>query len=523
MHQLKYRIKNLAPLVISARYGDNNMVSTEKYIPGTSVLGLLAARFFKKEKVASETACQNDSFRRFFLDGQLKFGNAFILSKDKDGDEYPHYPTPFSIQKEKRGEGIYDLLLLEEDEEPDKATKSVGKFCDLEDEDIRFKDVNTDLNFHHARDSKTGAPEDGVIFNYESVASGQEFEGAISGSTDDLNLLLKIYGTKSWMGYIGRSKNAQYGKIRFEIKDDTPHTVSYTGCNSTKIALTLLSDTIIYNANGFSCTDKDVMAQYLGVTVKKAFFRKGDTENFVGVWRLKKPSENCFLAGSSFLLEITDADRQTLEAFQKTGIGERTHEGFGQCIFNWQKEEELQEQPWEAPTLPKPATPIPTATRTILEMLVKKAIHKQIKLDAMEDLSTFETEAKKHKSVPLPSNSLIGRLGSMIASMNCQRFTETLMNDKKGKKLRKTAIKQLDRCRNKNVTLLNFLIKKTVPIKEVLKQTTLSDVRQLCEEIGLSIEKDKVFEEGLYRVYFSTFFSMMRKAKRREDKNEFKK
>ena len=395
----------------------------------------------------------------------------------------------------------------------------------MKDKYIRVQDVENGLNFHHARDPETGAPKEGIIFNYESVTSDQEFEGTISGSADDLNSLLKIYGTGSWTGYIGRSKNAQYGKIRFEIKNDTPHTVSYNGCNSTETALTLLSDTIVYNANGFSCTDKDVMAQYLGVTVKKAFFRKGDTENFVGVWRLKKPSENCFLAGSSFLLEIADADRPKLEAFQKTGIGERTHEGFGQCIFNWQQEDELQDQPWEAPTLQKPATPIPAATQTILETLVKKAIRKQIKLDAMIDLNTFESEAKKYKSVLLPSNSLIGRLGSMIGSMDSQRFKDILKNDKnlKGKKLRQTAIKQLDRCRNKNLTLINFLIAKTVSIEKILEQTTLADVRQLCEEIGFSIEMDKAFEEELYRVYFSTFFSMMRKAKRQEEKNESKK
>ncbi|RLC13385.1 MAG: hypothetical protein DRI57_16310, partial [Deltaproteobacteria bacterium] len=58
---MRYRITNLAPLVISAKFGDRNMVTTEKYIPGTSVLGLLAKQVITKKNL-SDKAHENEDF-----------------------------------------------------------------------------------------------------------------------------------------------------------------------------------------------------------------------------------------------------------------------------------------------------------------------------------------------------------------------------------------------------------------------------------------------------------------------------
>lgn len=510
MHQLKFRVKNLAPLVFSAKFGDNNMVSTQKYIPGTSVLGMLAKRFLTKQNISSKNACQNEYFHKFFLSGQVCFNNAYIVFKDKDGEEFTHYPTPFSVQKEKRGHEIYDLLKFEED----KFTKHVENFCHLDSEYIRIKEVETSLNFHHARDSKTGAPKQGIIFNYESLASGQNFEGSISGNIDDLKHLKKMCGTE-FIGYAGRSKNAQYGKIQFEFLCPEPKPVNLKLDNTKEVSMTFVSDTIVYNKNGFSCTDKDVLETYLGLTIKKSFIKKGEIENFVGVWRLKKPSENCFLAGSGFLLEINNKkDMAKLEEFQKNGIGERTHEGFGQCVFDWQKEDELCELEYkpteESEDLEKPDNPVPETAKKVLKTLIRNAFLKKVELEAIDSSKNF-----KH----LPSNSLIGRLGSMSSNMNQKDFIDALKDEpekdakdnKKDtkKQLKETAKKQLKLCRNQEKTLLDFLIEKTINLQDICTSLRLNE---LCSEIGFMPESDKSFQDELSHVYFSAFFSMMRKS-----------
>ena len=77
-----------------------------------------------------------------------------------------------------------------------------------------------------------------------------------------------------------------------------------------------------------------------GVKVLKAFAKAGQAESFVGKWGLKKPLETCLLAGSCFLLDISDAEISKLIELERFGLGEKTNEGFGKCIFALQTTDE---------------------------------------------------------------------------------------------------------------------------------------------------------------------------------------
>ena len=106
MHQLRFRITNLAPLIISARYGDNNMVATLRYIPGTSVLGMLAARFIRLAKIPPDQVCMDEKFRNIFLEGYVNFGNAYI-SIEKMDNETEIFFRPRCLSGKKNREGGY--------------------------------------------------------------------------------------------------------------------------------------------------------------------------------------------------------------------------------------------------------------------------------------------------------------------------------------------------------------------------------------------------------------------------------
>ncbi len=62
----------------------------------------------------------------------------------------------------------------------------------MENGELLLKEVNVSLNFHHGRDREKGIPAENVIFNYESVSSGQSFEGLVRGSEKDLSELLNV-------------------------------------------------------------------------------------------------------------------------------------------------------------------------------------------------------------------------------------------------------------------------------------------------------------------------------------------
>ena len=405
------------------------MVTTEKYIPGRSVLGVLADRFIKhKKNIPNNNPHEDNDFYSWFLEGNLKIGNAYIFSRDKYENGFVHFPVPFSIQKGKNEDVIYDFLYT--DSNFDIQTESINTFCVLNEGIFQTKDVETELNFHHARDREKGISKKGVIYNYESISPNQDFEGEIRGEKKELQNLINTCG-KDWTAYIGRSKNSQYGRVSLNIIDAEPKPYEPEIESKEKISLTFLSDTIIYNDYGFATTDIGVLENYLGkVKIEKCFIKRGEVESFVGVWKLKRPSETCFLAGSAFLLDMSDSDTKRLAEFQKNGIGERTHEGFGMCKFGWQSKmdgdlDELIESESDDFIIKEELSgPIPDKAEEILGAIIRDSIKKQVELEALNDQNEFER---------LPSNSLISRLQAIAKRSEQKDFVESI------KKLRKSA------------------------------------------------------------------------------------
>lgn len=511
MHIITYTITTLAPVVIAARYGDMNLINTEQYIPGTSVLGLLAYRVLARKRLSSAQALTDDHFHRWFLLGEIQIGNAYIVSYDEYGKKRTHFPTPFSIHHEKHhNKRIYDLLYVDDDFQ--EQTRHLGKFCTIESSEIYTKKVETELNFHHARDRQKGISKEGMIFNYEAIAKHQTFEGEIRGEIDDLNALIEMCkrDTPEWIAYIGRSKNAQYGQVKIEFS--TPFALPQPVIQPQKtISFTLVSDTIIYNKYGFPTTNIKDLLTYLPKAQlydDKAIIKKSSVENFISVWRMKKPSETCFAAGSTFLLDISQCDVQQLAELEKSGIGERTHEGFGQCKFGWQVEEKPEVYPCDAPSKnnesdwPKPKFPMTPKVKDILKTVAQETFEKQTKWLALQDLEGFKKR--------LPSSaSFIGRLQAIAKNCRSQKvFTLTLTELMK----RKPARDKLEACHNGKQTLFAFLSERTNQINTVLQQPANDKLRTLCHDIGYDAETDQELETALFHIYFDTFFAMMRKA-----------
>lgn len=608
MYSLKYRITTRSPVVVSTISGDMNMVATEKYIPGTTVHGLLAKRFID-ERSNGRLAHEHDDFYTWFLAGKLKIGNAYILSRDEYGD-HPHFPTPLSIEKEKYQPGVYDRLFFDEQEM--ERTESVRDFCDLRDGSLYFRAVETGINFHHARDRETGISKEGAIFNYESISPNQVFEGTIRGQKDDLQNLLELCD-RQWPAFVGRSKNAQYGAVEFEFIDKhskpdkasidwidkDSETGEYLESEGGKgdierdwrivlksehknvqkpipISLTLLSDLILYNENGFPTIDvkelEGTLRQHLGeVEIEKAFVKKREVENFVSIWRLKKPSETCFAAGSAFLLKVISAGSiEKLTEIEQSGLGERTQEGFGRCVFGWQTQDKLllvdeaEEEAGREALRPEGSPP--ACVKEIISRIVKKSIHESIALAAIHKQADFDR---------LPSNALIAKLHDLARGADNRRdFVAEIID------LREIAAKQLRLCVSKECNLLEFLaefwleeeaviqleqngfapqklesireralyknftliedLRKYLKLsqeenftqvekesiveyaslrqgpvdwKHIFRQRKEVQIKSLCDEIGFEPENDDQLERDLTMRFYTTFFAEMRKRK----------
>lgn len=577
MHSLKYRIITRSPVIVSAISGDTNMVKTEKYISGGTVLGLLAKRFIDRQQLGG-LAHENKEFYQWFLAGGLKISNAYIFWRDEADNEFEHYPTPFSVEQEKYGDMVYDRLFTETEQ-----TKHVGDFCLLQGDFVQTRTVETEINFHHARDREKGVSKEGLIFNYESLVANQVFTGEIYGGKDDLQNLLLGCGS-DWLSYIGRSRNAQYGAVEFEFVNNEPAPVQNQiirpaeseGNQVQSISMALLSDLILHNECGFPTTDirtlETALQNQLGeVRIAKAFVKKAEIENFVSIWRLKKPSEVCFAAGSTFLLQIAPEKVEALADIQVTGLGERTQEGFGRCAFGLQTQSNLikrDEAKDEADQeTQKPAGEPPENVRRIIKTIVQKTIRERIATAAINEQENFEH---------LPSNALIARLHAMAKAAEDRSDFVVKLNS-----LRDIAMKQLRQCVSRDCNLLEYLAafrlsesglkrleesgfdneritalkkldrRREFPLIENLtravgkkpddrsefeqlksrvlahaefyynpvdwndffRQTKNDGIKPLCDEIGFTPEKDVVFTRELARSFYTTFFAEMRKRK----------
>jgi len=540
MYSLKYQIKTNAQIIISSVFGNMNLITTEKYIPARSIIGIFAYKYLKKLKNKEKEAHQDnvltksnnkekpahedDTFYRLFLSGNLIFSNAYFFSKDvfdyktnKNGVLL--YPVPFSIKNKKYSNNYYDRLFF------DKELKfeSLNGFFYMFDDELQLDEPETCLNFHHQRDRKTKAPKKNIIFNYESIAPDQIFEGYISGSLEDIEALKKIYNT-SWNARIGRSKNVQYGHVKVKIFDDIKNINETIQNNSIKITnknnkqqltMTLLSDTICNNQYGFSSVDisnfKYYLSEKIGNTINiiDAYIKKARMENYIGVWNLKRPAQSCFKAGSTFLLETDHFNIETLIDLQNNGIGEYTHEGCGKCIFGLQKYGELSYAN-HTETIKKPhnnGAKLPEMARDILIKNVKNYFYKIVTLDSINDQKGFNNTV---------SASLIRRLELMAK----QSFKQSLeKNDLKVSdifkekllKLKLHAQNNLKKCTNSNlnINLYDFLNKLEIKQKDILNKKNNIILKNLCNEINF-LNKEK-FDNELYDQYIQNFLSALRK------------
>jgi CRISPR-associated protein Csx10 len=439
------------------------------------------------------------------LKGDLKFTNAYIVQKNNN-EIHGLFPIPLSIQREKGDEKkAYDLLL--QDEESDKQTVPISGYGRIDKSNDKSnlykKEVKKSLNFHHARDREKGVSKEGYIFNYESIDENQTFEGYIIGNDEVLTQFIDfIKKLNKDVFYLGRSKNNQYGKVKFEIISSQPEEflseIKIEQGYLDNVIITLLSDTIIYNENGYSTTNlidlENELKKHLGqkVKIKKAFIRQTDQEGFVSVWKLKTPSEVCFKAGSCFLLEnLEDADIEKLKELQKTGIGMRTHEGFGRFVVGWQDESgfcvvEVKDKI----EITKP-NQVPDEVKELIKNIIKEKLKSEVQVKAIKEAGYFKNP---------PTKSLLSKLEGAVKEGS---FKNLFKDDN----LKKSARDKLENCRKEDTTLYEFLKNFSLNMEDEMKNRP--ELKNLCDEIAY--EPEEKFKEELEKIYLLTFLSTMRK------------
>ena len=534
MHAIRYTLQTITPILITSTAGEANTVNTERHIPGTSMLGSFAQRYIAHNNLIKPH--EDPVFRQWFLLGGLRFTNACI-SSDSSDERFLYFPAPLSLAMDKYGPKLrptYDRLFVGKDVMRKKRAKAVKSgFFRSVNQGFESRNVATRLNFHHARNAETGTPEDEKFFNFESIEAGARFTGYIFGKRKNVEDFLVFQQKHPEQHlYIGRSKTAQYGKVRMNKPVVIPEMLSeIPGWNTDKleiddddcIALTLLSDMILYNKYGFSSTRLDNLQDRLPgrLLPEKSFIKTGRVENFNSIWSLPRPTEVCFCAGSCFLLKASDDDEKTLIDLQRQGLGERLQEGFGRFVLGWQTSEKAfcRTIGYERPKLDRPQGECPHLTKEVLKDIIRERLTSWKKADALQQAHDFAS-SRRH-----PSKSLVGRIEAIVRRFkpsqqfpDLQSYLHAVLNDPPKSNphaLRKVARDQLQRCRTKKLTLFDLLSDPLEDFNSMLKSQ--DDISAVMAATELSSSDFASLPETLHRTYLLTFFAALRKeiAKRK--------
>jgi CRISPR-associated protein Csx10 len=537
MKQLNYTVNLLSPVLITSTVGDENISMSEDYLTGTSLLGMFANLYVRQEK-SGEQAHQDPRFKSWFLSRDLRFLNGYKINEEAQRA----LPTPLSIQFPKSADDATKAppqeLLFEESD--DEELKHRAGYCILQNGNFESIGVETRINFHHRRTnpvvgrSKEG---EGEIFNYQSINPAQTFGAAILGEEQVLKNFQAWFEKTDLSVRLGRSKNTQYGRaeIRFspkieevnELHDN--HAVALAK-EAPEFALTFLSHVIPSNDFGHAAVEVSWLTRVLlnaleaeglnmtGLKLIKRFVRSIDVENYVSIWKARKPAVSGFKMGSCFLFGFNPSlddeklakMQATLSRLQQEGIGARRNEGFGRIAINWQQPGNIKnvtadKREQRTKELKKPGSNPPPIVAPILRKTFQAHYAEKARGLACAKLETFED---------LPPGSQIGRLQRIAELAETEADFRSRVSQLK--EISKSSLRQC-RTKDKAETLLEFLETSHLTseggeLHSLVSKSLSKDEVDLCREISYNHpEVDSALLRMLFKEYMSTFLGLMRK------------
>lgn len=317
-HYLEINLQNIQKLLIPANGSDENMVSSLDYIQGSNILGLMAQKYLEKYTL-------DESFFKLFLRGYLSFSPALPVGVSDSIQTVPFFPLKTNKENNYLS---YDAK---------NKYKGKNEYLSITEENkLVLTRAKTQLSLHHERNKKTGMVDE-TLYNYQAISPYQQFRTRIFGNKENLEIIKGLIKNNELVK-IGASQTAEYGSCKIsasEIKKFESSCFIDTKPEKKEVVLCLVSDTIIYNSFGYPSLNVEDIKSYLTLQDGNSIspgrgIKNLRIENYIKVWKSKKPSDIAFKAGSCFELNSLP---KNYEQLLTEGLGERTHEGYGKVFF----------------------------------------------------------------------------------------------------------------------------------------------------------------------------------------------
>lgn len=395
MQIIEFLIKTEAPVAFAERSNDNILYATKNYIPGSAVRGALANKYIKSFKL--ETPHNDENFYNLFLSGKVRFLPAYpVISENLTENEV--LVMPLSVMRSKDGKKYIDLS-GESNVMP--GFKKLTGFLQKADSKYYMPESELKIEMHMSRNAEIerikGSSSDGKIFNYEYIEAEQLFKGSFIADEDIAgkfaDMLQKI---NSSVVYLGRSKNAQYGKCAFRVLDKK-HQNANISVKTGSLYLLLLTPYIPYGQFQRIDAAAEELIGDINLLLKqnnirgclhnknlKLFAAAENIDGYVNVWHTKKTRETAVSAGSLIELKFNGSSEELnkLNTLFYKGFGKNTVEGFGQLRL-WQPDNSITISEYnvnnEKPVINRP---VKEKALQILHEVVMREVRRQAAADA---------------------------------------------------------------------------------------------------------------------------------------------
>lgn len=347
MNAIKYVLHLTEPVLATQPHkGEPNSAISLPYIPGSMIRGALVRALKGAGKKDIVAADQRE--RKLFFD-EVSFLHAYPGVAAED-DLARSLPTPLSwfVTKDKINESKGDIVdsahSLQDLNQPKNIKQPFCHIARKADGTLHASMLNPEkmIMVHNASTNRNQKSRgSSQVFRYESLAAGQQLVGFIISNELDHLKFLKENGFDAYPRLpLGGSHNSGYGMVEVvacDIIEDWPGETPTAGqvANAGGVTVTLLSDLLARSAEtGYFETD--LSAVFGAVTTSKKYQKSELVGGFNRHWGLQLPQHHAIAAGSVLVISEPDAECiNRLKEWEKTGLGERTAEGFGRIALNW--------------------------------------------------------------------------------------------------------------------------------------------------------------------------------------------
>ena len=402
MKALTFQIRLLQPLLVTqVGAGEENSATAFDFISGSIVRGDLVNRYLRQRRITDAAA--DPSCRRLFFDGGIRYLNAYPTNRL----EQRMLPAPLSwrISKNECDEPhvtIYDFA-AELDDDVENLVSPPGVFCWREREAVEFYHSERYIGVHNASEHRNVKRKgESTVYRYEAIASGAVFSMVIASDDEaDLQILRPLLDGQETN--LGGSRSAGYGRVRCEkvhLDHDWCEYEADDEPDEDIVIVTLLSDAILRDKNGQCTTDPTAMLQE---KPSRAYLRTRIVGGFNRKWGLPLVQVPALQAGSVFVYQADQGDRQILRQLEQEGIGERRTEGFGRIAVNWHTQAKLHRRPVPQKDIP-PVGPLSAQSQALAQQMAERRLRAVLEQKLIAAVSTLTIDH------PLRSKAQLSRL-----------------------------------------------------------------------------------------------------------------